>query len=49
MFGSGPDLGDFIGGVVPRNKEDWDEYSGKLKLDKVRLIKFLKIQIFALL
>jgi len=46
---TGPDLGDFIGGVVPRNKEEWDEYSGKLKLDKgekrLRLPPWLKTEI----
>jgi len=42
-------LGDFIGGVVPRNQEEWDEYHGKLKLDKgekrLRLPPWLKTEI----
>ena len=29
----GPDLSDFIAGVVPRNS-NWESYEGKLKLDK---------------
>jgi len=36
----GPDLSDFIAGVVPRTSK-WDSYDGKLKLERV--IKFLLI------
>ena len=32
-----PDLGDFIAGVVPRDKEKWDDYKGQLKLEKGEL------------
>jgi len=46
---TGPDLGDFIGGVVPRNKEEWEQYEGKLTLDKgekrLRLPPWLKTEI----
>jgi len=45
---SGPDLGDFIGGVVPRN-DDWKDYEGNLKLEKgekrLRLPPWLKTEI----
>jgi len=47
----GPDLGDFIAGVVPRNAK-WEDYEGKLKLEKgegrgqrLRLPPWLKTQI----
>ena len=45
----GPDLSDFIAGVVPRDA-NWESYEGKLKLDKgergrLRLPPWLKTQI----
>ena len=47
----GPDLSDFIAGVVPRNS-NWESYEGKLKLDKgqtrgqrLRLPPWLKTEI----
>ena len=45
----GPDLSDFIAGVVPRDSS-WEEYEGKLKLDKgergrLRLPPWLKTKI----
>jgi len=46
---TGPDLGDFIGGVVPRNEAEWTDYEGKLKLAKgdkrLRLPPWLKTEI----
>ena len=45
----GPDLGDFIAGVVPRGST-WEEYEGKLKMEKgqkgrLRLPPWLKTEI----
>ena len=45
----GPDLGDFIAGVVPRG-DNWQDYQGKLSLEKgekgrLRLPPWLKTQI----
>ena len=48
---NGPDLSDFIAGVVPRNA-NWESYEGKLKLEKgegrgqrLRLPPWLKTEI----
>ena len=46
---TGPDLGDFIAGVVPRDAS-WTTYEGKLKLDqgekgRLRLPPWLKTEI----
>ena len=42
----GPDLGDFIAGVVPREGEGG--YSGKLKLEKGKVYDFKMARVFAL-
>lgn len=38
---SGPQLGDFIGGVVPRNTDAYSNYSGKIKRESGETGRFV--------